>query len=446
MARIRTRQAKPIDDLIDFDEGLEPVLFGSDPKPFLIQKRDIGNRYKSDGIDFDDGFETVDLRDEDPEEPAIEQVEKLSTRVDNSDPEGEEEQMATAKILNSAMTVNDFLDHEGEIPAVLTWENVRKGELPTFDGKCMVSGLPKSLENDVPPKFRYWKCANHQDALKVREALVESQIFSTETIRKVDGELRRAVAETVVKMYLPPAYDDAQSPEVPEQVRPVEKAASLLTAAQGDTPTTLFDQGVVEAVGLDSIMSKVGGLSGDWVICAKDSQENRKAIAGPTFQIKSRSDLIFATSADLEDSSSVEWVTGTPTEELLKFALSDEHSVRLIKSAEEERIVFGVVLEPDEVDSQNDTIPAEEIRKAAHTFMQEYGTLGIQHGENAGGKLAILESFIAPVEFEVSGEVVKAGSWLMKERVVDDGLWSQVKKGDLTGFSIGGSAIRRAVK
>jgi hypothetical protein len=37
---------------------------------------------------------------------------------------------------------------------------------------------------------------------------------------------------------------------------------------------------------------------------------------------------------------------------------------------------------------------------------------------------------------------IRRGTWLLAVRVVDDELWQQIKAGELTGFSIGGSALR----
>lgn len=342
----------------------------------------------------------------------------------------------------NTIPVADFLAQKGVVPEVLTWDAVRKAELPKGPAGEILSGLPGSLERDVPPAYRFWKCEDEASALRVREALVESELFRPETIMEVNGEIRRAVAEAVVKLWLPPAYDDATPPTVPAAVREVEKFAQLLKASEVEVNTTLFDQDVVEAVGLEAIVARVGKIKGDWVICAADTPENRAVFKSEIYQLRSRGDLIFATSAELEDRSTVVEVVNERPGEVLKFALDESHEVRLIKSGEE-RIVFGIVLEPNTVDSQNDTISEAEIRQACHKFMEDYGQLGLQHGEIVNGKLKLLESFIAPVDFEVDGEKVTKGSWLMAERVVDDGLWEAVKKGALTGFSIGGSAIRR---
>jgi DNA adenine methylase len=57
-------------------------------------------------------------------------------------------------------------------------------------------------------------------------------------------------------------------------------------------------------------------------------------------------------------------------------------------------------------------------------------------------QVTVLESYVAPVDFEIAGVPVKKGTWLLGVRVLSDELWEQVKDGKLTGFSIGGSARR----
>jgi len=143
---------------------------------------------------------------------------------------------------------------------------------------------------------------------------------------------------------------------------------------------------------------------------------------------------------------------------------------------EEERYILGVVLEPNDggpgvplaPDTQGDVYSAEEIRQAAHLFMEHYRNLGHQHRELVtGGKLRILESYVAMVDMVVlpdgravgvpnlldvirTGEIeippeaqlIYRGTWLLGMRVVDDDLWEDFKAGRITGLSIGGSARR----
>jgi len=114
--------------------------------------------------------------------------------------------------------------------------------------------------------------------------------------------------------------------------------------------------------------------------------------------------------------------------------------VPLIK-ADEERYALGVVLVPEEVDSQGDIYSDVEVKQAAHRFMEEYQTVGLMHREKAE-QVRIVESFVAPADFQVGDNAIKKGTWLLGLHVTDDAVWKAVKAGELTGLSIGGSAVR----
>ncbi len=123
-----------------------------------------------------------------------------------------------------------------------------------------------------------------------------------------------------------------------------------------------------------------------------------------------------------------------------RFAVTSE----LLKGVDpsDERYVLGVVLEPETVDPQGDVYSAEEVRLAAHRFMEEFGGLGLMHRLAVNDQVKVLESYLAPVDFDIGGVRVRKGTWLLGVRVLSDALWAQVKDGTLTGFSIGGSARR----
>ncbi|MGE0327859.1 MAG: XkdF-like putative serine protease domain-containing protein [Polyangiaceae bacterium] len=116
----------------------------------------------------------------------------------------------------------------------------------------------------------------------------------------------------------------------------------------------------------------------------------------------------------------------------------------LIKDADpaDERYVLGIVLEPEVVDAQGDIYSPEEIRVAAHRFMEEFGGLGLMHRMRVNDQVKVLESYLAPEDFELGPSTVKKGTWMLAVRVLSDELWERVKGGELTGFSIGGSARR----
>ena len=114
------------------------------------------------------------------------------------------------------------------------------------------------------------------------------------------------------------------------------------------------------------------------------------------------------------------------------------------KADEDRRLVLGVVLEPNSVDTQGDTIAPEEIERAAHLWLARFQDRGFMHRQIVNSKLEIYESYLAPADLTIGGQRVKKGSWLLMYHVVDDVLWAAVKRGDLTGFSMGGFARRVA--
>lgn len=119
-------------------------------------------------------------------------------------------------------------------------------------------------------------------------------------------------------------------------------------------------------------------------------------------------------------------------------------TAQLIKGVDpnDERYVLGIVLEPEVIDAQGDIYSADEIRNAAHRFMEEFGGLGLMHNMRVNGQVKVLECYLAPTDFTIGDTTVRKGTWLLGVRVLSDELWELVTQGVLTGFSIGGSARR----
>lgn len=102
---------------------------------------------------------------------------------------------------------------------------------------------------------------------------------------------------------------------------------------------------------------------------------------------------------------------------------------------DEKRIVYGPVLIPDEPDTDDDVVTAEQIENVAHKFVEDYGNIDLMHSLNNVGRL--VESYISPVDLEIDKDtVVPKGSWLMGVRVTDEESWQAVKDNKLGGFSI----------
>lgn len=152
----------------------------------------------------------------------------------------------------------------------------------------------------------------------------------------------------------------------------------------------------------------------------------------------------------------------------------------IISKNEKQRYTLGVVYEPDEIDSQDDYATASTIEKAAWGFMRklqsdlatakqassiiegvckalegeqvqidvtdwaealEKGRLGDMHVDWQDGFGEIVESYIAPVDFEIDGELIKRGTWLMGV-VWSEEMFEKIERGERTGYSLGGRAMR----
>lgn len=118
-------------------------------------------------------------------------------------------------------------------------------------------------------------------------------------------------------------------------------------------------------------------------------------------------------------------------------------TVSIAKANDEQQTVTGVVLQPETVDGQGDIMSSDVIRETAYKFLANFNRttkLGLQHSSFPKGKLALVESYVAPISFVLGSKTVKEGSWLMTVKVLDKKLWKKVKDGQITGFSIGGRA------
>lgn len=335
------------------------------------------------------------------------------------------------------------LDATGQfdgLPYVLTVDAVKAGEMPELGS----SGIPASLEAHVPAAMRYWKAADIETARSTRDALVDAGIFRAEDVAKVDGEHRLLVRRS----FIAPTYEEKADGELvlEQRMSPVVHAASTLML-MADRPVVAMKASAADLVDLDDRVA--------WLVeMSAEDPETESAVLGKTasegvraFTLATRPDSVFVTNVPARKSAPhvVEYVAASSPE--AGAAETAKRAVRLITKAEdvaagEERFVLGIVLEPDVIDSQSDTYDAATIRAAAHGFMENYRNIGLQHQGYVTGKIEILESYLAPVDMEINGQAVKAGTWLMGLRFNDDALWEQVKAGALTGLSIGGTAIR----
>jgi hypothetical protein len=126
-------------------------------------------------------------------------------------------------------------------------------------------------------------------------------------------------------------------------------------------------------------------------------------------------------------------------------------SVSIIKADEELRFVLGVVLEPndgedgapDSPDAHKDIYSFVDVRDAAWLYLSEHHQIGLMHQkELATADYQVCESYLAPVDFELGGQKILKGSWMLGARILNDAVWQKVKAGKLNAWSIDGRAIR----
>ncbi|MCK5019287.1 MAG: hypothetical protein KAS32_19665 [Candidatus Peribacteraceae bacterium] len=112
------------------------------------------------------------------------------------------------------------------------------------------------------------------------------------------------------------------------------------------------------------------------------------------------------------------------------------------RSNDEERLVTGIVADPENIDSEGNMIDKEAIRRSALLFMERFGNTGVSHETDSydypvvfNDRIKIVESWVAREATTLNDLPVPEGAWLLTYRVLDDEIWEDVKRGALTGFS-----------
>ncbi len=143
---------------------------------------------------------------------------------------------------------------------------------------------------------------------------------------------------------------------------------------------------------------------------------------------------------NLEDSF-LEFIEEEMTEKMVQKKIT----FPIAKADKEKQIVYGIVLTPDEVDSQDDYMTSDEIEKAAHSYLVQSRVVGSQH-EKPMRKAEVVESYIAPQDMDWEGQYgpqqVKKGAWVLAVKINDKKEWQKVLDGEYQGFSVGGYGVR----
>jgi len=115
--------------------------------------------------------------------------------------------------------------------------------------------------------------------------------------------------------------------------------------------------------------------------------------------------------------------------------------VPILKIDSKKQKIYGIVLEPEETDTQNDTVSMEEIEKAAAGFMAKSRTIGLRHRQIAKG-VELTDSYVTQGPTKLGNKSLKVGTWIIGVKINDSTLWKGVESGEYNGFSVGGHGKR----
>ena len=116
-----------------------------------------------------------------------------------------------------------------------------------------------------------------------------------------------------------------------------------------------------------------------------------------------------------------------------------ERKIPIMKVDPDKHIIYGIVYSPYERDSQGDWAMPNEIREAAHKFLRDYRTIKLQHQRKAED-CSVVESYVLYGDEDLFGKHLKGGTWIMAIEIKNSEIWDMVVKGELTGFSMAGTA------
>jgi len=329
-----------------------------------------------------------------------------------------------------------------QTPYVLSKDAVEKGWIGPLGFSC----LPKSVRKEIPVSHQYWKAKDIKEAKRLRDEIVKYSLLKMAgkgkfTIQEQTwrgpisirfgpttkeyhfncdvGEeklfhfvLERdpLVNESVTAIWEPHKYKEDMSLGLREKVD-IRPKTRLNPSKNTPSMIIVTDEGECRILEDSSEFKKV--------------EVKGKKLKG-LFTFKK------------EDPRMNMWLferSATPTTKSLDLY------VPIAKYDKKKGIVYGVVLEPDVVDLQGDSETAEEIERAAHKFLIESRKIDINHWF-ISKDCYVVESYIAPIDFNWENQKVRKGSWILGTLIKSKALRDKIESGELTGYSIKGSAFR----
>jgi len=117
-----------------------------------------------------------------------------------------------------------------------------------------------------------------------------------------------------------------------------------------------------------------------------------------------------------------EQITEVANELVISFKATDD----------EKQIVYGEVYAPNIIDTHGELMTGPEVEKMAHKFLQlNMSEVIDKNHDNVPTTCYPVESFIA----RAGDPDYTEGAWVLGTKIVDDGLWADIKKGVFNGYS-----------
>ena len=80
---------------------------------------------------------------------------------------------------------------------------------------------------------------------------------------------------------------------------------------------------------------------------------------------------------------------------------------RIVKADADSHYITGIVYEPMTEDAHGNYMTEEEITKAAYWFAKNGNQVDVQHSFEPLADAAVVESYVAPCDMEISGETIQ---------------------------------------
>ncbi len=115
----------------------------------------------------------------------------------------------------------------------------------------------------------------------------------------------------------------------------------------------------------------------------------------------------------------------------------EKATVEIVKSEDERRLVWVVVMVPDKVDHEKQWASADTIEKACHSWMLNGSKVFLEHSVPIDS-VKVVENYTLLDDLNLDGRVVKKGSWIAVMHIPNDAVWKMIQSGQLKGGSVRG--------